>query len=38
MSRYSQELKETVLRRMMPPQNRSVAELARETGITETTL
>ena len=32
MSRYSQELKETVLRRMMPPQNRSVAELARETA------
>lgn len=38
MSRYSDELKESVLRRMLPPQNRSVAELARETGITETTL
>ena len=38
MSRYSDELKESVLRRMLPPQNRSVAELSRETGITETTL
>ena len=32
------ELKASVLKRMMPPQSRSVAELARETGITETTL
>jgi transposase len=38
MSRYSLELKESVLKRMMPPQNRAVAELSRETGITETTL
>ena len=38
MSRYSDELKESVLRRMLPPQSRSVAELAREPGITETTL
>lgn len=38
MSRYSNELKESVLRRMLPPQSRSVAELARETGITEATL
>lgn len=38
MPRYSEELKASVLRRMLPPQNRSVAELARETGITETTL
>lgn len=38
MARYSEQLKESVLRRMMPPQNRTVAELARETGITETTL
>jgi len=38
MSRYSQELKESVLKRMMPPESRSVAELSRETGITETTL
>ena len=32
------ELKASVLKRMMPPQSRSVAELSRETGITETTL
>ena len=38
MSSYSIEVKESVLRRMMAPQSRSVAELARETGITETTL
>ena len=38
MSRYSIELKASVLKRMMPPQSRSVAALARETGITETTL
>jgi transposase-like protein len=38
MSRYSQELKQAILKRMMPPESRSVAELARETGITETTL
>lgn len=38
MSRYSEELKQAVLKRMLPPESRSVAELARETGITETTL
>lgn len=38
MSRYSDELKRAVLRRMMPPESRSVADLSRETGITETTL
>ncbi|MDX1253525.1 MAG: transposase [Gammaproteobacteria bacterium] len=38
MSRYSEDLKQSVLRRMMPPESRSVAELSRETGITETTL
>lgn len=38
MSRYSAERKEAVLRQMMPPQNRPVAELVRETGITEVTL
>lgn len=38
MARYSQEHKESLLKRMMPPESRSVAELARETGITETTL
>ena len=38
MSKYSQELKQAVLKRMMPPESRSVAQLSRETGITETTL
>jgi len=35
---YSAERKEAVLRRMMPPENKAVSELARETGITEQTL
>jgi transposase-like protein len=35
---YSGERKEAVLRRMMPPENKAVSELARETGITEPTL
>ena len=30
MSRYSQELKQAILKRMMPPESRSVAELALE--------
>jgi transposase len=35
---YSAERKDAILRRMMPPENRSVAALARENGITEQTL
>jgi transposase-like protein len=35
---YSAELKESLLRRMMSPENKIVSELARETGITEQTL
>lgn len=35
---YSQERKEAVLRKMMPPHNRSIAELANEEGISEATL
>jgi transposase-like protein len=35
---YSVERKEALLRQMMPPQNRLVSELARESGITEQTL
>ena len=38
MPRYSDELKASVLKRMMPPQSLSVAALSRETGITEVTL
>jgi transposase-like protein len=32
---YSEERKEALLRQMMPPQNRPVSELARESGITD---
>lgn len=35
---YSEERKEAVLKKMMPPHNRSIAELAREEGISEATL
>jgi transposase-like protein len=38
MARYSLERREWVIRQMMPPQNRSVAELSEETGITAVTL
>lgn len=38
MKAYSAERKEAVLRRMMPPENKAVSTLARETGITEQTL
>ena len=38
MKQYSAERKEALLRQMMPPQNRPVSELARESGITEQTL
>lgn len=38
MNAYSAERKDAILRRMMPPENRSVAALARENGITEQTL
>ncbi len=38
MPRYSEELKASILKRMMPPQSISVAALSRETGITEVTL
>ena len=36
--RYSPERKEAVLRKMMPPHNRSIKQLAREAGISEATL
>ena len=35
---YSAERKEALLRRMMPPENKPVSALSRETGITEQTL
>ena len=38
MPRYSNERKEAVLRKMLPPHNRPLAELAAEEGISEATL
>lgn len=38
MKRYSTERKEAILKQMMPPANRKIAELARENGISEPTL
>lgn len=38
MARYSVEHREWVLRQMMPPLNRTVADLAEETGINQVTL
>jgi transposase-like protein len=38
VKRYSAERKESILRRMMPPENKLISELARENGITEQTL
>ncbi|ABZ83414.1 transposase, putative [Heliomicrobium modesticaldum Ice1] len=36
--KYSPEFKESIVRRMMPPENATVAELSEETGVTEVTL
>ena len=36
--RYSPERKESVLRKMMPPHNQSIKQLAQEEGISEATL
>ena len=36
--KYSQERKDAVLRKMMPPHNRSISQLAKEEGISEPTL
>lgn len=38
MTRYSQERKEAVIKRMMPPENIPVPELVQETGISDVTL
>lgn len=38
MGRYSLERREWAVRQMMPPQNRTIAELEEETGITAATL
>ena len=38
MARYSEEFKYSIVSKMMPPQNQSVADIARETGLSEATL
>ena len=38
MSKYSEKFKFSIIKRMMPPDNQSVNEIARETGISEATL
>lgn len=38
MARYSAEMKASVIQKMMPPNNISIAQLARDTGITDATL
>ena len=38
MSQYAEELKASIIARMLPPNNVSVPELARETGIPKDTL
>ena len=36
--RYSKEIKEAIVKRMMPPSNEAISQLSEETGITEATL
>ena len=36
--RYSNEMKDSILKRMMPPNNEPISKLSSETGITEATL
>lgn len=38
MARYSQERKEAILKKLLPPQNMTVAELSRSEGISSKTL
>lgn len=38
MSRYSEEFKEKIVQKMMPPNSMSVAQISRETGISGPTL
>ena len=35
---YSKELKDTLLRRMLPPNNESITKISKEEGISEQTL
>ncbi|MEH6908866.1 transposase [Neobacillus drentensis] len=36
--RYTKEIKESILKRMMPPNNEAISQICEETGITEATL
>ena len=36
--RYSKEIKESILKRMMPPNNEAISRISEEVGITEATL
>lgn len=36
--RYSQELKEAILKRILPPNNESIGKVAREEGLPEQTI
>ncbi|WML41222.1 transposase [Neobacillus sp. OS1-2] len=36
--RYSREIKESIVKRMMPPNNEAISRISEETGITEATL
>ena len=38
MARYREEFKNSIVSKMMPPQNQSVADIAKETGLSEATL
>lgn len=38
MAKYSEKFKNSIISRMMPPQNESVSAIARETGLSEGTL
>ncbi len=38
MGKYSEEFKYSIITKMMPPQNQSVSQIARETGLSEGTL
>jgi transposase-like protein len=38
MARYSEEFKESIIQKMMPPNNVSVSQLVRDTGISDVTL
>ena len=38
MQRYSKEFKESIVKRMLPPENVSVPQLIKETGISDATL